>query len=725
MPTVDELLAKQAKRLQRLQEKEVEEKPPLRLERQGPTRPWQEHLPQYQHEGVNSSVATSGNGCSVEFSTTHAQHKTAQELEPASVQSWLQAADSKVTLVEAADGADLATPARVIESQKSNNTRERLGAPRRAGTGEALGTSNTVGSENNQAEMQELKTRGVGACRESDEKDESKAYDLASGSTRMPHASHSRKTRLTPKDLAQQDARRGINSNHTTAEPGVIATQRNGQGGSDIPQEISSYSADSGRRRLPDKSPVTTGSQNSNASLTQKKSNRGAAMAQKDPNHGSTMAQKDPNHGSTMAQKDPNHGSTMAQKDPNHGSIAVRRDNARKKAPSRRRVKPLTMAQKSDNHGSIALQDTDLSITMAHKELVQTNLDSPVVATMAQKSDNHGSEEPNHGSVEKELESLPEGKTTGQSTLVKRILPRQSTQLELLKYLASLADSATLETPLLSRRQMASNSNMGIATVNINLKRLVKKGLVKSVRRDFSPTAGGATYRVPRWVLKLLSDKLQTMGQKPTNHGSEAHVSSSSLDDLKNYNDKPQSDSKIQKRLRDDRERSEKIEVWVVRLRMEELGISALQLQKVARDWLGTWEDFENSLQHIAFYVRTAAASNIRSKASYIMSELRSGYVGRPSDFVSWEDEIAECKRLDQVRQNLERRVIRLKAMEADFDSWLEELTYAQREKILSEVSDYNSDFPAPPAVQDRVLRTRFATLRNCPEFVQPANSDT
>jgi hypothetical protein len=686
MPTVDELLAKQAKRLQRLQEKEVEEKPPLRLERQGPTRPWQEHLPQYQHEGVNSSVATSGNGCSVEFSTTHAEHKTAQELEPASVQSWLQAADSKVTLVEAADGADLATPARVIESQKSNNTRERLGAPRRAETGEALGTSNTVGSENNQAGMQELKTRGVGACRESDEKDESKAYDLASGSTRMPHPSHSRKTRLTPKDLAQQDTRRGINSNHTTAEPGVIATQRNGQGGSDIPQEISSYSADSGRRRLPDKSPVTTGSQNSNASLTQKKSNRGAAMAQKDPNHGSTMAQKDLNHGSTMAQKDPNHGSTMAQKGSNHGSIAVRRDNARKKAPSRRRVKPLTMAQKSDNHGS---------------------------------------EEPNHGSVEKELESLPEGKTTGQSTLVKRILPRQSTQLELLKYLASLADSATLETPLLSRRQMASNSNMGIATVNINLKRLVKKGLVKSVRRDFSPTAGGATYRVPRWVLKLLSDKLQTMGQKPTNHGSEAHVSSSSLDDLKNYNDKPQSDSKIQKRLRDDRERSEKIEVWVVRLRMEELGISALQLQKVARDWLGTWEDFENSLQHIAFYVRTAAASNIRSKASYIMSELRSGYVGRPSDFVSWEDEIAECKRLDQVRQNLERRVIRLKAMEADFDSWLEELTYAQREKILSEVSDYNSDFPAPPAVQDRVLRTRFATLRNCPEFVQPANSDT
>ncbi|RYF52380.1 MAG: hypothetical protein EOO38_00340, partial [Cytophagaceae bacterium] len=353
MPTVDELLAKQAKRLQRMQEKEIAEKPPLRLERQGPTRPWQEHLPQYQNGDAHSTIAMGGDVNFVDLTNTRAQNKAAQGMEPPSLQSCLQAADSKIDLAEASAEANQASPAYVTDNQRIQHTQKRHVTPARDKAGKSVGASNAVASANDQAKLQTSKTKSVSRCRTKNERGEAKAGDPTAPKVQRPHP-----PRFQTKGLLQKNRHTGVDTKHTADEQRATANQKGREGGSGIAPRASSHSLNSSQRPRRNKSTVTKRAQNYSSTMAQKDPNHGSTMAQKDLNHGSTMAQKGLNHGSTMAQKDPDHGSTMAQKDPDHGSTMAQKD------PNH----GSTMAQKDPNHGStMAQKDPNHGSTMAQK----------------------------------------------------------------------------------------------------------------------------------------------------------------------------------------------------------------------------------------------------------------------------------------------------------------------------------------------------------------------
>jgi hypothetical protein len=258
----------------------------------------------------------------------------------------------------------------------------------------------------------------------------------------------------------------------------------------------------------------------------------------------------------------------------------------------------------------------------------------------------------------------------------------------------------------LKKFELAQGAGLPLGSINTQLHRLFRLGLLNRLDIKRGRHGGGTILQIQQGVLQLLDahDKNEKVRHKLTHET-----------DTDSTPDGPSSGRKTPSSLRADRAIAGKLQDIVQRIGLEEdFGVAAGDLLPVWK--LGRFgEDFEAfalSIEHIAFYLRSAAAQTIKSPKNWMMGQLRAGFYASPAGFVSWEEQQAE-QRLAATRERLKRlHDLQKRQFEADFEVWCLERPDEELREFLK--GSFVAKDPKSPAAR-AILRERFAELTGRP----------
>ena len=139
-------------------------------------------------------------------------------------------------------------------------------------------------------------------------------------------------------------------------------------------------------------------------------------------------------------------------------------------------------------------------------------------------------------------------------------------------------------------------------------------------------------------------------------------------------------------------------------MELDELGIGANDLVQIWRSEIfKELSDFQTSLEHISFYVRSKSGEGIEKPKAWMMKQLNRGYYAAPVGFKSREQQFEEAKLADIQSRVQEIQQIKRKQFEAGCEIWLMGLDEDLRRKLLP--SGVKAESPAGKAV----LREAYA----------------
>jgi hypothetical protein len=236
-------------------------------------------------------------------------------------------------------------------------------------------------------------------------------------------------------------------------------------------------------------------------------------------------------------------------------------------------------------------------------------------------------------------------------------------------------------------------------TVKVSLRRLRKKDLIHHVR-VCPGYKGGASYRVSKLAQKALAAASPEHEGRGTEGSPESPVVGSRI-----YNDSylPTSTNiSMHKSI------AVKLDTLLTRY---DLGEPPYKI--AGSDLLSIWQEdvfgedlqaFLESVEHAAFYLKSDQANGIKHPKAWMMKKLRSGYFAPPTDYVSWEQRVAE-DRLKAAQQKLQRmRELEETQFDTDFEIWFKERSQEERRELLR-----GSFFKNPDSQAARVvLRQKF-----------------
>lgn len=139
-----------------------------------------------------------------------------------------------------------------------------------------------------------------------------------------------------------------------------------------------------------------------------------------------------------------------------------------------------------------------------------------------------------------------------------------------------------------------------------------------------------------------------------------------------------------------------------------DLKLSGNDLAAAFEDSNCALDEFLASVEHLAFYLRSAEAKGIRSPKTWMLKKLRKGYFGPPTDFISFEERL-EAEKTRAKKERVERlRRAQLASFEADFEAWQLEQSPQQLAALKQELGPALSLQPNS-AIRRALLRRHFA----------------
>jgi hypothetical protein len=260
----------------------------------------------------------------------------------------------------------------------------------------------------------------------------------------------------------------------------------------------------------------------------------------------------------------------------------------------------------------------------------------------------------------------------------------------------------------MSRTQISADAALPKNTVKISVQRLLEKALIQSSERHYSCKAGGAIYTIPKVVVKtidnLVTSKCEDPREDTTGHQTDSDQESqphvvrcTSITTTNTTSSTSTSDVRLQ---------VERFQCTAKRLELSEFKLGTNDILALWRTGaFSTEQDLLESLEHIAFYLRTDDASTIKNPKAWILSTLRQGYYAPPHGFVSWEERQIQ-ERLAAKAARAERlRRLRQQEFDVDFDIWLHELSDDRRNTLLRGIPVDSPD----SLIARSVLREAFA----------------
>jgi hypothetical protein len=103
----------------------------------------------------------------------------------------------------------------------------------------------------------------------------------------------------------------------------------------------------------------------------------------------------------------------------------------------------------------------------------------------ASEASDQASEAPDQASEGLDQESIKRHKISRNRAELCRAIPERSTQLDVLKFLLSMADPLIRQTPLLARKEIAMKCNIQLSAAEISIQKLLKKNIINSSERNF------------------------------------------------------------------------------------------------------------------------------------------------------------------------------------------------------------------------------------------------
>ena len=274
-------------------------------------------------------------------------------------------------------------------------------------------------------------------------------------------------------------------------------------------------------------------------------------------------------------------------------------------------------------------------------------------------------------------------------------------EASILSFIAATHGSVGGHSVKISRKDLAAGTGQTPSTARSSADRLVAKGYIKRVAVSRSRTSPGTAYSITAKGRDFLRGHLSwqqkphpSWQQKPHLSWQQNQRSSSSSNNISTTSTTTHSEL-----LR--KEESELLADAALRFGLEDRNIGAPHLQQsrnATRDRLSL-EDFLLSVEHIAFYLRTA--SGISHPAAWVVRELRKGFFPQPPGFVSWEDEQQELIRQaarDRRQREAKQQAENLKHL---YPEW-------RRNLAEDRVAEITGGPTVPSDVSERLLEDEF-----------------
>jgi hypothetical protein len=285
------------------------------------------------------------------------------------------------------------------------------------------------------------------------------------------------------------------------------------------------------------------------------------------------------------------------------------------------------------------------------------------------------------------------------------------------------------KTRVLSRAQIAEDTGLSANTVKITLSRLIASNVISRGHFSHSSTAGGTVFYPSKCVrdwcnlrdldadkTSVEEEKLEskTRVQNGEDSGTDSDVSSSCY--INNNKKQTVDDAQPKSQLDNLLALRKTLEDLQSRLNLDGLRLGLNDLLPIARDWNSNMGSFDESLEHIVFYVRSSEATGLTNPKAWLLKQLRTGYYGAPANFVSWEDQQVEAQMRSRHQQAERRKRVRMQSLEADFTLWLDTLATAERQAIFATQGDLKPEYISA-SMKMQMLRNRFADDNAVPEF--------
>ena len=289
------------------------------------------------------------------------------------------------------------------------------------------------------------------------------------------------------------------------------------------------------------------------------------------------------------------------------------------------------------------------------------------------------------------------------------------------------------ETGILRRAQIAAECNLSAHTAKTGVRRLREKNLISCVNFSHSCQAGGSNYRLQKegrkiiqnWpdnagiIPETLVEAKQVTGTRDTRHARDtrppARERAVCLFVNKNKTNKqtlPELEREMGAREQPSSLQAEtlpQLQSSVDQLGLDDdLKLSGNDLAAALEASGCALDEFLASVEHLAFYLRSAEAKGIRSPKTWMLKKLRKGYFGPPADFVSFEERL-EAEKTRAKKERVERlRRAQLASFEADFEAWQLEQSPQQLAGLKRELGPALSLQPNS-AISRALLRRHFA----------------
>ena len=203
--------------------------------------------------------------------------------------------------------------------------------------------------------------------------------------------------------------------------------------------------------------------------------------------------------------------------------------------------------------------------------------------------------------------------------------------------------------------------------------------------------SGGAVYSVPPEAARLLVTAPVDMGTKTEN---VSDVSSSSF-------------IHTTTNVSDERAEAESFRTLVEHLRLDlDFKLGANDLVAARRQSSLDTADFTDSVEHLAFYLRSPEAAGINHPKAWAIRQLRQGFYPAPAGFVSWDEKVLQAKVDDAEAKAARIKELQIRKFNADYSAWFAELSAARRAELLQGTP---FDSMSPSSTVKAYLRETFA----------------
>lgn len=287
---------------------------------------------------------------------------------------------------------------------------------------------------------------------------------------------------------------------------------------------------------------------------------------------------------------------------------------------------------------------------------------------------------------------------------------------------------------------MAKVCHLSVFTAKNAIQRLLQKNLIRQLEIVNSCVAGGTVYYLPKEVRKVI--QTVDFDINPTSKSTkidvqsgthlEAHMHTSARDahshahaherdrsvclfvnkNKTNKQTSPELERELSAREQPSSLRPEtlqQLQSSVDQLDLDgDLKLSGNDLAAALEARGCALDEFLASVEHLAFYLRSAEAKGIRSPKTWMLKKLRKGYFGPPADFVSFEERL-EAEKTRAKKERVERlRRAQLASFEADFEAWQLDQSPQQLAGLKRELGPALSLQPNS-AISRALLRRHFA----------------